>query len=114
MVADQKADDLALLHERARDLEARAEAGASAYERTTWIRFVGVFFPIPFIVVLLRLEVEAWTYYVWGALIVGFGALLYVIDTAASTRVGEMAEAAVEARRAYEEARTRRGVPTPP
>ena len=64
--------------------------------------------------VLLRLELEAWTYYVWGALIIGIGALLYVMDTAASTRVGRMVEAAVKARQAYEEAKARRGVPAPP
>ena len=111
MVANQTVEDLALLQQQAHDLESRAEAEQNAYDRATWIRFVGVFFPIPFVVVLLRLEVEAWTYYVWGALIIGFGALLYVIDTAASTRVGEMAEAAAKARRAYEEARAHRGVP---
>jgi hypothetical protein len=114
MAANQTSDDLALLQRQASDLESRAEALQSAYDRATWLRFVGVFFPIPFVVVLLRLDLEAWTYYVWGALILGVGALLYVIDTAASTRVGEMAEAAAKARRVYEEARTRRGVPTPP
>ena len=112
MVANQTADDLALLHEQARDLESRAKAEAHAYERATWVRFVGVFFPIPFVVVLLRLEMAAWTYYVWGALIVLGGAVLYVIDTAASTRVDEAVEAAATARKAFEEAA--RGGVTPP
>ena len=62
--------------------------------------------------VLLRLEMAAWTYYVWGALILMGGAVLYVIDTAASTRVDEAVEAAATARKAYEEAA--RGGVTPP
>ena len=114
MAANTSAHHLSSLQQRALALESHVEARTQAYQRATWIRFVGVFFPIPFVVVLLRLEVEAWTYYVWGALIIGFGALLYVIDTAASTRVGRMVEAAVKARQVYEEAKARRGVPTPP
>ena len=110
MVANGLAEELVVLQRQATDLEARAEAEERAYQRATWIRFVGVFFPIPFVVVLLRLELEAWTYYVWGALIVLIGGALYVIDTAASTRVGRTVEAAAIARRAYEEARERHGV----
>ena len=113
MAANGTAEDLADLQRQATDLEARARTATHDYERVTWIRFVGVFFPIPFVVVLLRLEVAAWTYYVWGALIVLIGGVLYVIDTAASTRVDEKVEAAAVARRAYEEARARRGVTLP-
>jgi hypothetical protein len=109
-IADGTADELAVLKRRAADLEVRAEAEERAYQRATWIRFVGVFFPIPFVVVLLRLELDAWTYYVWGALIVLIGGVLYGIDTAASTRGGRTVEAAAIARRAYEEARERHGV----
>ena len=112
MAANTSAQDLSGLQQRAVALEGHAAAKAQAYQRATWIRFVGVFFPIPFIVVLLRLEMSAWTYYVWGALILMGGAVLYVIDTAASTRVDEAVEAAATARKAYEEA-TRGGV-TPP
>ena len=54
----------------------------------------------------------AWTYYVWGGLLVLSGAVLYVIDTAASTRVDEAVEAAAAARKAFEEAA--RGAVTPP
>src|ERR1700754_5219559 len=104
MVANHPAEDFLGLQQRAIALETYAEAKTQAYQRTTWIRVVGVFFPIPFIVVLLRLELEAWTYYVWGTLIVLSGAVLYVIDPAASTRVDEAVEAAATARKAYEEA----------
>jgi hypothetical protein len=112
MAANIPAQDLSRLQQRAIALESHAEARTQAYQRATWIRFVGVFFPIPFIVVLLRLEMAAWTYYVWGALIVLGGGLLYVIDTAASTRVDEAVEAAATARKAFEEAA--RGGVTPP
>jgi hypothetical protein len=112
MVSNQTAQDLSGLQQRALALQSHAEARTQAYQRATWIRFVGVFFPIPFIVVLLRLEMAAWTYYVWGALIVLGGGALYVIDTAASTRVDEAVEAAATARKAFEEA-ARVGV-TPP
>ena len=104
MAANASAQDLPSLQQRALALESYADVKTQAYQRATWIRFVGVFFPIPFVVVLLRLEMAAWTYYVWGALIILGGAVLYVIDTAASTRVDEAVEAAATARKAYEEA----------
>ena len=112
MAANIPAQDLSSLQQRALALESHAQAQTQAYQRATWIRFVGVFFPIPFIVVLLRLEMAAWTYYVWGGLLVLSGAVLYVIDTAASTRVDEAVEAAATARKAFEEAA--RGGVTPP
>lgn len=112
MVANHPTAELSSLQQRANALESHAAARTQAYQRATWIRFVGVFFPIPFVVVLLRLEMAAWTYYVWGTLIVLGGAVLYVIDTAASTRVDEAVEAAATARKAYEEAA--RGGVTPP
>ena len=112
MAANIPAQDLASLQQRAIALASHARAKTQAYQRATWIRFVAVFFPIPFIVVLLRLEMAAWTYYVWGGLLLLSGAVLYVIDTAASTRVDEAVEAAATARKAYEEAA--RGGVTPP
>jgi len=112
MAANHPTAELSTLQQRALALASHAEARAQAYRRATWIRFVGVFFPIPFVVVLLRLEMAAWTYYVWGALIVLGGGVLYVIDTAASTRVNEAVEAAATARKAYEEAA--KGGVTPP
>ena len=112
MAANASAQDLSSLQQRALALESHADAKTQAYQRATWIRFVGVFFPIPFVVVLLRLEMAAWTYYVWGALLLLSGAVMYVIDTAASTRVDEAVEAAATARKAFEEAA--QGGVTPP
>ena len=106
-------DDPEALRRKADALQARAQAAALAYERATWLRFVGVFFPIPFVVVLLRLEVEAWTYYVWGALILGIGGLLYVIDTRASGRVDRLEAEAARARQALADAEARSGLRPP-
>ncbi len=61
MVANTPTQDLSGLQQRALALETHAEARTQAYQRATWIRFVGVFFLIPFVVVLLRLEMAAWT-----------------------------------------------------
>ena len=114
MVANNPAEDLAGLQRQAIVLETQAEAQTRAYQRSTWIRFVGVFFPVPFVVVLLRLEIDAWTYYVWGALIIASAAVLYMIDGAASAKADAAVKAAEEARRAYEDARESRGGLTPP
>ena len=103
-------DDLEALRRQADALQARADAAARGYERSTWLRFVGVFFPIPLVVVLLRLEVDAWMYYVWGALILGLGGLLYVVDTRASGRVDRLAAEATRARAACADAEARRAI----
>jgi len=114
MVANHRAEHLAGLQRQAIALETQAQAQTRAYQRATWIRFVGVFFPIPFVVVLLRLEIDAWTYYVWGVLIIVCAAVLYVIDGAASAKADAAVKAAEEARQAYEDARTGGRGLTPP
>ena len=98
-------DGLERLRQQAVELAARAERITEHYNRTTWIRFVMVFFPIPFVVVMFRLELEAWAYYVAGALFIISGAVLYTLDSAASAKVDAAAAAAEKARQAYEEAR---------
>jgi hypothetical protein len=90
------------LQRQAKALAAEAEALTHTYRRTTWIRFVAVFFPVPFVVVLLRLELEPWHYYLAGVAYLGFSALLYVIDTAASDKCDAATRAAGRARQAYE------------
>ena len=92
------------LRQRAEILRAEADALTSAYQRTTWWRFTLVFFPIPFVIVLLRLEIESWTYFVFGAAYLGFSALLYVIDSRASDRCEAAESAATAARQAYSQA----------
>ncbi len=72
------------------------------YRRSTWVRFALVFFPVPFVVVLLRLELESWHYYVAGFAYIAFSGSLYTFDTRASTKCDEAVRAAGRARQAYE------------
>jgi hypothetical protein len=84
------------LRRRAATLRAEADALTGAYRRATWIRFTLVFFPVPFVVVLLRLQIESWTYFFFGGAYLGFSALLYIWDGRASDRC-DAAERAAEA-----------------
>jgi hypothetical protein len=88
------------LRQRASTLRAEANALTNAYRRATWFRFALVFIPVPFVLVLLRLEIEAWHYYVFGAAYIGLSALLYVIDGRASERCDVAEQAAKAAERA--------------
>ena len=67
-------------------------------------RFSLVFIPVPFVLVLLRLEIEAWHYYLFGAAYIGLSALLYVIDGRASHRCDAAERLAEEAQRAADAA----------
>ena len=104
MVQRPSIDALEHLQHQAFTLKTQAERATQTYNRATWIRFVLVFFPIPFIVVLLRLHIDAWVYYVAGALIIVSGAVLYMVDGAASAKVDAAVAAAEKAQRAYNEA----------
>lgn len=92
------------LQQRAATLRAEATARTSAYRRQTWFRFALVFIPVPLVLVLLRLQIEAWHYFLFGGAYIGFSALLYVIDGRASARCDAADKAADEAQRAYDEA----------
>jgi hypothetical protein len=95
-------EDLDALQRRAAELATKAKALTEHYRRATWVRFTLVFFPVPFVVVLLRLELESWHYYLAGAAYLGFSALLYSLDSRASDRCDEAVRAAGRARQAYE------------
>jgi hypothetical protein len=97
--------DVATLEQRAVSLRAQADDLEHAYQRATWVRFVLVFFPVPFVVVLLRLQIDAWMYYVFGGLIILSGGILYIIDGRASAKVDAAVAAAEQARRACDAAR---------
>lgn len=88
------------LQQRASALRAEATARTLAYRRHTWFRFVLVFIPVPMVLVLLRLQIEAWHYFLFGGAYIGFSALLYVIDSRASDRCDAADKAAEEAERA--------------
>ena len=92
-------DDTEALRRRASTLRAEADALANTYRRTTWVRFTLVFFPVPFVVVLLRLQIESWTYFVFGGAYIAFSALLYVWDSRLSARCDAAERAAVQAER---------------
>lgn len=104
MATDRSSDDLEELRRRAAELQATAEAEAQRYNRETWMRWLGVIFPIPFVVVLLRLYLDAWTYYVAGGLLVVSAMVLFELDTAARDRSNAAEQAAEAARRDYEAA----------
>jgi hypothetical protein len=80
------------------DLQARADAAVRRYNRTTWIRFTITFLPVPLIVVILRLEVDAWVYYIYGAAIVILTLSMYLLDGAARDRRDAAVRAAEQAR----------------
>ena len=56
------------LQQRLLELEREADAATEAYERTAWIGYAVAFVPIPFVVLLLRLYMDAWHYYIAGGL----------------------------------------------
>ena len=105
MVEGPSIDAFERLQRQAVALRAQAEKMTRTYNRSTWIRFVLVFFPIPFVVVLFRLQIDAWAYYVAGALIIASGAVLYTIDSAASDKTDAAVQAADQAEQTYEAAR---------
>jgi hypothetical protein len=95
-------EDLEALQRQASALAAEAHALTETYRRATWVRFTLVFFPVPFVVVLLRLDLESWHYYLAGAAYLGFSALLYSLDSRASDKCDAAVRAAGRARQAYE------------
>jgi hypothetical protein len=94
--------DLQVQQQRAASLRAEADALARAYQRTTWWRFTLVFFPVPFVVVLLRLDLESWHYYLAGGAYLAFSAFLYSFDSRASDKCDAAVRAAGRARQVYE------------
>lgn len=104
MATDRSSDDLEGLRRRVIELQATAEAEAERYSRQTWMRWLGVVFPIPFVVVLLRLYLDAWTYYFAGAALIVSAMVLFELDTAARDRSNAAGQAAEAAQRDYEAA----------
>ena len=97
-----KKKDLETLRQEASALAAKAQVLTETYRRATWVRFTLVFFPVPFVVVLLRLQLESWHYFLGGGAYLGFSALLYSWDSRESERCNEAVRAAGRARQAYE------------
>ena len=104
----EKVEDLESLVRGAADLTRRAREAAQAYERTAWIKYAAIFIPIPFVVLLLRLHLEAWGYYVAGGLFIAVALVMYAWDLAALARRDEAIRAAERAQSACESARRSR------
>ncbi|MBI3199300.1 MAG: hypothetical protein HYZ40_17685 [Rhodospirillales bacterium] len=105
MATTGPAKDLETLRHEASTLKAIAAAASRTYDRETWVRFTLVFFPVPFVVVLLRLRIETWGYYVAGALFILSAMALYRLDGVAAARRDRAVQAADEAQKAYDDAR---------
>ncbi|MGZ5909388.1 MAG: hypothetical protein ACXWLB_05905 [Reyranella sp.] len=108
MIDSEAVGDVERLQHQAFALETTAEALTRAYNRATWIRFLLVFIPVPFVVLLLRLYLDAWGYYLAGGLFIVCGAALFSLDSAASAKCNAATRAAENARKAFEAARTAR------
>lgn len=106
MIAD---DPVEMLRGCSADLEQRAQAATRTYNRGTWFRFALVFIPIPLAVMLLRLHLEAWGYYVAGAAVFVSATVLFILDSAAATKRDNAIRAAEEGHRALREAAAARG-----
>ena len=104
-VGTAQVEDLQVLQRHVSDLAREADAATQAYDRTTWIRYAAILVPIPFLVLLVRLRMQAWHYYVTGALFLAAALVMYVMDLAAVAKRDKAIQAARRAQEAYEVAR---------
>jgi len=104
MMSVGRVEDIETLQHQASVLSARAAALTRTYRRTTWVRFVLVFFPVPFTVLLLRFHLEGWHYIVAGGAYMVFSATLYAIDSAAARKCDAAVHAAESAEKACKDA----------
>ncbi|MCA0249774.1 MAG: hypothetical protein LCH93_24445 [Proteobacteria bacterium] len=95
-----------MLRRRAFESQAEARAAVRTYGRASWIRFAATFIPVPLVVVLFRLYLVDWHYYVLGGAFIVIAMVMYDLDTRAATRRDKALAAAKEARAAYRSART--------
>ena len=108
-IGTEQVDDLEALQSRASELKRKADVATQTYDRTTWMKYGAILIPIPFVVLLLRLHLEGWHYYVAGALFIAVAVAMYAMDLSAAARRDEAIQAAQRARTAYEEAARSRG-----
>ncbi len=101
-------DDLLALQRNASDLKRKADAATQTYDRTAWLWYALIWVPIPFVVLLFRFHMEAWHYFIAGALFIVIGAAIYAMDFAAVAKRDKAIQLAERAQEAYENAaRTR-------
>lgn len=85
--------------------QAAARAAVRAYGRASWLRFAATFIPVPLVVVLFRLHLVAWHYYILGGAFIVIAGLMYALDSRAADRRDKALADAKAARAAYRAAR---------
>jgi hypothetical protein len=98
--------NLEALQRHVSDLAREADAATRMGDRTTWIGYATIFIAIPFVVVLFRLHMQAWHYWVAAALFVLGAVVTHAMELASMTKCDQAAQALECARQAYEVART--------
>ena len=96
--------DLRALELHVSNLKREADAATRTYDRNSWIRYAATFIPVPFVVLALRFHLDAWGYYVAGAVFLAILVGMYAMDEVAVKKRNKAIEAAHRAQRAYEEA----------
>ena len=79
-------DDPGEARRRVAALQAEADAVARRYERNSAIRLSIVFFPVPFAVLVARLHMDAWHYYLAGGSLAVLVAAMIWLDRADAAR----------------------------
>jgi len=83
------------------------QAAIRRYDRRSWPKLAVVFFLAPTFVVIFRLQLEAWGYYLAGTLFAVSALLMVVLDKAAMAERDRASRKAEAARHAYAEALSR-------
>jgi hypothetical protein len=99
-------NEIETLKRRAFESQAEARDAVRAYGRASWIRFAATFIPVPLVVVVFRLYLVDWHYYVLGGAFIVIAMVMYDLDTRAAARRDKALAAAKESRAAYRLART--------
>ena len=104
-IGTAQVEDLETLQRHVSDLTRKADAATQTYDRTAWIRYGAIWVPIPFVVLLFRLHMQVWHYYVAGALFLAVALVMYAMDLAAVAKRDKAIQAVQRAQEAYEVAR---------
>ena len=98
-------EDLETLQRHVMDSTREADAATLAYDRIAWIRYGAIWIPIPFLLLLFKLQLQVWHYYVAGALFLIVALVMYTMDLAAVAKRDRAILAVQRAQQAYEVAR---------
>ena len=100
-------EDLGALHQHVADLTREANAATLAYDRIAWIRYGAIWIPIPFLLLLFKLQLQVWHYYAAGALFLVVALVMYTMDLPAVAKRDRAILAMQRAQQAYDVARMR-------